>query len=95
MDDWMKEITYDMLPPKQQELADVIGLEATLKLCDYVAGQGMYIPGNDRAFMQLRNRRIRRDYFEKGMGIAALGRKYGLTANRIRGIVQEGPDARG
>ena len=89
MSDWMKEITYEMLQPKQQELADVIGIEATLKLCEYVQSHKLYIPGNDRAFKQLRNRQLRSDYLKGNWSIDALSRKYGLTDTRVRDIVRD------
>ena len=84
----MREITYDMLQPKQQELADVIGMEATLKLCEYAQSHSVYIPSNDRAFKKLRNRQIRRDYTDGGWSISALSRKYDLTDATIREIVR-------
>lgn len=89
MSDWMSEITYDMLQPKQQEMADVIGIEATLKLCEYVQGHGLYIPSNDRAFKKIRNRQIRHDYIKGGWSIAALSKKYGLTDVSVRNIVRD------
>lgn len=89
MEDWMDEITYDMLQPKQQELADIIGLKATLKLCEYVQGGNIYIPQNARAFCKLRNRLIRRDYTEGNWSIGALARKYRLTEVSIRGIIKD------
>lgn len=89
MSDWMSEITYDMLQPKQQEMADIIGIEATLKLCEYVQGRGLYIPSNDRAFKKIRNRRIRHDYMKGNWSITALSRKYGLTDVSIRNIVRD------
>ena len=72
MSEWLKEVTYEMLQPKQQELADIIGVEATLRLCEYVQGHGLYIPSNDRAFKKLRNRQMRIDYAKGNWSIAAL-----------------------
>ena len=89
MSDWMNEITYDMLQPKQQEIADVIGIEATLKLCEYFQGRGLYIPSNDKAFKKIRNQQIRHDYLKGGWSISALCRKYSLTDVRIRDIVRD------
>ena len=89
MSEWMKEISYEMLQPKQQELADVIGIEATLKLCEYVQSHGLYIPSNDRAFKKLRNRQIRKDYVNGNWSIAALSSKYGLTDVHVRNIVRD------
>lgn len=89
MSDWMSEVTYDMLQGKQQELADVIGVEATLKLCEYVQGNGFYIPKNDRAYVKLRNRYLRKDYAENNWSIKALANKYGLTESSVRKIVKD------
>lgn len=89
MSDWMQEVSYEMLQPKQQEIADIIGIEATLKLCEYVQGHGLYIPSNDRAFKKLRNRQLRNDYLKGNWSIAALSKKYGLTDVHIRNIVRD------
>lgn len=89
MNGWMKEITYDMLQPRQQEIADIIGVEATLKLCEYVQGSGLYIPKNDRAFAKLRNRWLKHDYIQGNWSVGALAKRYNLTEDMVRKIVRD------
>ena len=38
------QISHDMLPPRAQELADVIGLDGLLKLVDHYGGLTVSVP---------------------------------------------------
>lgn len=61
-----ERVNYEDLSVKQRELADVIGVEATLKLCEALGGKSVYIPGNLWFDRQEQDRRIRED-FDSGM----------------------------
>lgn len=89
MSDWMNEITYDMLPPPHQKIADVVGVRAALELCEHVQGAGLYIPKTDRAYNKIRNRQIRMDYIRGGWTASALAKKYHLSEASIRRIIKD------
>ncbi len=89
MSDWMQEVTYEMLPDNQKNIADVIGVEATLKLCEVWGGDELYIPQNEKVKKHLRDRQIRRLYAEKGYKVTYLKQQYGLSGRMVRGVVQE------
>ena len=89
MNDWMSELTYDMLQSKQQEIADVIGIEATLKLCEVYGGvQNLYIPKNDKVREKLRNRQIRMDYAHGGHRVSSIAKDNRLSERTIQKIVK-------
>lgn len=86
----MQEITYDMLPESQKDFADIIGVEATLKLCEARGGeQNVYIPKNDKVKEALRNREIQRDYARHGHRITSLARQNNLSERTVQRLVKE------
>ncbi len=90
MNDWMNEVTYDMLPPKQKEIADIIGIIPTLKLCEVYGGsRDVYIPKNDDVRRQLRDRQIRADYVKGGYKVAHLQKLYNLSDRSVQKIIKE------
>lgn len=89
MSDWMNKVTYDMLNEKQKDIADVIGIEATLKLCEVYGGDPLYIPMNDDVQRVLRDREIRRLYGDCNYKSSYLKKQYGLSGRTIRNIVKE------
>ena len=89
MSEWMRDVTYDMLPDNQKNIADIIGVEATLKLCEHYGGDDLYVPQNDRIKNRLRDRQIQRLYAEKNYKVSFLKEQYGLSGRRVRGVIQE------
>ena len=45
--EWLKEIKIEELPQKYREMAEVIGLEATIKLAEYFGKEGFYFTSLD------------------------------------------------
>lgn len=86
---WMNKVTYDMLNEKQKDIADVIGVEATLKLCEVYGGDPLYLPKNDDVQRELRDREIRKLYGEQNYKSSYLKKQYGLSGRTIRNIVRE------
>lgn len=88
-EDKMEGITRDMLPEAHRRLADVIGLEATLRLCETYGGAPLYIPKLDALAAAQRARRIRSEY--DGMNTALLARRYGVSMRTVQMILSEAP----
>ena len=85
----MEGITRDMLPEAHRKLAEVIGLEATLQLCEAYGGAPLYIPKLDAVVAAQRARRIRSEY--DGMNTSALARRYGISMRTVQMILSEAP----
>lgn len=82
---WMKKVNSQDLPEVYQEMAEVIGVDATVHLARVYAGTSVYFPKLDRALLNLRNRVIRKEF--DGANIKSLARRWGLSARHVRYIV--------
>lgn len=92
MQDWMRDITMDMLPEAHRKIADVIGVEATLALCHTFGGMPLYVPKLDSVFATVRAQMIRREY--NGMNTAQLAQKYRVTTRTVQTLVSGMPPPR-
>lgn len=84
---WMKDVTLDMLPEAHRKFAEVIGVEATIKLCAMWGGDDPYIPVIDTLYAVVRDEMIRRE-FSKGSCVAQLAIRYGLAKRSVQRIVE-------
>ena len=85
----MEDITRDMLPEAHRRLAEVIGLEATLQLCEAYGGAPLYIPKLDALVAVQRARHIRTEF--DGMNTAQLARRYGVSMRTVQMILSDAP----
>ena len=88
----METITRDRLPEAHRRLAEVIGLEATVKLCKAYGGAPLYIPKVDALAAAERDRRIRDEY--DGMNTALLARRYGVSTRTVQAVLSSAPQRR-
>lgn len=84
-DDWKDGLTFEDLPDAHKKLAEIIGVDAALKLCETCGGMAMYIPIIDSVRTAARAKAIREEY--NGMNVAKLARKHGITARAVYMIV--------
>ncbi len=88
--EWLKEIAAEMttesLPECYQDIAEIIGVEATLSLSEYLGGTRFYFRKLDGLLMDKRDERIRKEF--TGFNHLELARRYGLTETRIRDILR-------
>ena len=82
---WMERVQAGDLPEVYQEMADVIGVDATVKLAQVFAGASVYFPKLARALLSLRNQAMRREF--DGANVKALARRWGLSTRHVRQIV--------
>ena len=88
MQDWMRGVTMDALPDAHRRLAEVIGVAATLELCDVYGGSTVYVPMNDAVYnVTVRDREIQRRYL-LGAKIAQLAAQYGMSDRSVLRIVE-------
>lgn len=82
---WLKQLQPDDLPEVYQEMAAVIGVEATVTLAQNFAGTSVYFPKLERALLNLRNAAIRREF--DGANVKLLSRRWNLSTRHVRHIV--------
>lgn len=91
--DWITEIAAEMsiecLPESYQAVAEIVGIEAALKLSAHLGGMYFYYPQLDSLLRTKRDEQIRKEF--DGSNHRELARKYNLTESWIRSIVQRKP----
>ncbi|MEF9894264.1 MAG: Mor transcription activator family protein [Clostridia bacterium] len=85
MQDWMKDVTMDALPEAHRKIAEIIGVEATLALCDTFGGMVLYVPKTDSIYASVRGKMIRAEF--NGMNTTQLAKRYRVTTRTIQTIV--------
>lgn len=87
-EEWFADVRISDLSKPQREIAEVIGIEATLRLCQVYGGSTTYIPKNDAVYKTVvQNREIRRRYL-LGVKIRDLQSQYGLSDRSVQRIVE-------
>ncbi len=84
---WVKTITIDDLPAEFRGLAEIIGLDNTIKTISYFAGSEQYFPKIESAFRHVRDRMIRQRW--RKHNIRELAHEFNLSHNQIREIVKD------
>lgn len=79
----------DELPAGQRAIAEVIGIEATLKLCETFGGEHPYIPRNDALRSCKRARDVHEGYYGQGYSVRELARSYGITDRQVQRIINK------
>ena len=87
--DWKNEVTLEMLPAAHRKLAEVIGVQATLQLCETFGGETMYVPLTDAVYATVRRKWIREEYMQKNASPRSIARKYGLSEREVQRIVRD------
>lgn len=80
------ELTMDDIPDNHRPLAELIGLDKFILLCDYAMGDELYLPRVDKVLIPVRNRNIRADC--NGYNKRELAQKYNLTIQQINNIMK-------
>lgn len=81
-----KQLKTDSLPRQHLKLVEVIGLEATIKLCEAYGGEPIYIPKIDALRGAQRDDMIRQEI--RHASARKLAKKYGLTVRAIEKITE-------
>ena len=85
MQQWLKdlarEININNLPEAYQDIAQIIGVEATLLLSEYLGGTRFYFRKINGLLMDKRDEQIRKEF--TGFNHIELARRYGLTETRM------------
>lgn len=86
-EEWLKEVTVDMIPENYRELAETIGVQSLIQLSQYCGGSMMYIPKSDTLTKSIRDKKIKQEF--DGGNYKLLARKYNLSENAVRSIVNQ------
>jgi len=81
-----REIPVEMLPEIYQDIAGMIGIDATIMLGREFGGMNLYLPKMETALRPWRDELMRAEF--NGANITALARKYRLTSTRVRQILE-------
>lgn len=88
MEDWIKDLTLDMIPEPYDHIAQVIGIENFINLTKIVGGTTMYVPKADNILKPVRDKKIKAEF--NGYNHGQLARKYNLSERWIIEICGEG-----
>ena len=88
MENWMKNVTLEMLPAPHREFAEVIGVEATLLLCETYGLASVYIPVIDSVRKVYRESEIRRLH-AAGMTTSSLARRFGISQRWVQRLLKQ------
>ena len=86
MEEWLSEIDPKELGGIMGQIAELIGLEATLKLAQTFGGANLYIPKPDLLLASMRDRRIR-DEYRQGKTVRELALRYNLSESWVREVL--------
>jgi len=81
------ENLIERLPPSLQQVARVVGIEATLKLEKAFRGTYIYIASVDTIRREVRDVKIRAEYDAGGVTVSHLAVKHHLTERQIYTIL--------
>jgi hypothetical protein len=79
------------LPGSLRHVAEVVGLEAALRIARAFSGTYLYVPKYERVMRQTRDGFIRLEY-DRGRSVKRLAAKYGLTERSVRKIIGRPPE---
>lgn len=83
----VKHISLGDLPSEMKEIAQIIGLEGTVKLIARYNEQAIYFPKYETITLKMRDKVIRQEF--DGNNIRALATKYNLSTRYIRYILRQ------
>lgn len=86
MDEAVKALTLEDLPPGQRELAEIIGLEKYLQLCERFGGDDIYIMKYSELLKPSRNKEILEKF--DGFNHRELAKEYDLAVRTIYDLVK-------
>lgn len=82
---WIDELAADDLPEPYRQIAQLVGVQNTVRLADSFGGTHLYLPKVESALRALRDRKIREEF--NGYNHKELAKKYVLTEKWVREIV--------
>lgn len=85
MSNTTKNNSIEIIPDNYKEFAEIVGIDALLKLADKYGGTMVYIPLRSRITRLERDRRIKEEF--NGGNYRELVRKYNVSESTVRSII--------
>lgn len=82
----VNDVSIEELPGELRSIAEIIGVENTIKLAMSFRGCSIYIRNVDNILRVKRNNKIR-DEYDNGKSVLSLARKYCLSTRQIQSIL--------
>ena len=73
----IEETKMEDIAERYRSVADMVGIEKFVKLCDYSRGDPIYFPKTQNVLIPARNRKIRKEY--NGWNSKELAEKYEIA----------------
>lgn len=86
-EEWINDVTPDMLPAPYNRYAEVIGVKEYYNFCEEFGGITIYIPKVESAFKSIIHKKIKEDF--NGYNYQKLALKYHLSERTVRTIISE------
>lgn len=83
-DDWIKDVTPDMLQEPYNRYAEVLGVQGLLNLSKELGGITLYVPKPENLFKDVIFNNIKKEF--NGYNYQKLALKYRLSERTIRNI---------
>jgi Mor family transcriptional regulator len=84
-ENWINEITKEMIPETYYAIADSIGIKNLIILSQTFGGSMLYIPKYDSLTKSIRDAKIKKEF--NGVNYRDLALKYNLSESTIRNII--------
>lgn len=81
-----EQLTLDGMSTDCREIADAIGVEGLIALCEAIGGTQIYLPKADTLLASVLPGVIRAEY--NGYNVQALARKYGISERSVYNYIQ-------
>lgn len=81
----IKYLSKEDLPEFLQELVDIMGIEAFIKLIEGYGGSSIYIPNSNSVLKPIRNRLIKKHF--NGHNYKELAKEFKISEMQVRNIV--------
>ncbi len=88
MSHWDDVSKEDFKDETMSLLVEVLGLEATKKIVEIFGGDSVYVPKAESVIRMGRDRRIYKEFKEKGYRYRELASIYNLTTRHVREIIR-------
>ncbi|TCL43204.1 Mor transcription activator family protein [Harryflintia acetispora] len=89
MEDWIKDLTVDMLPEgPARQIAEAVGVENLVRLAELFGGTTFYMPKTDSLIRPVRDARIKEEF--SGYNTAELAKQYNVTESWVRQLCGPG-----